>query len=902
MSNSSPIFTIFSEHKTFKDSLKKMLQEKDISSKIKISDDLDKNTELVILDLHSPKAVKTFAEDLTDKDKIPFTIVLGIEQSLDDYDRLFLSELDDPLATIRLLTHACGKKYCRYFSLLDEKSRLIIFLKKKIEILKNKKKSLTLENPFRKISQVEKLQKKIYSNSSTPDFFKEVGKYCIQEYREKRRHEGFHEKEGFDTSLAFQFYDLAIACVKRKSQERKEEKEGNKFNVLLIENSSDGKIEGFAPLNLDNTKKNKSSKLESCLKKIEELFDYDYKFWIYPKEADYQTLKDKLDSILDNSADRQKCEAEILDNVKPIDELNKQNNGLSFKDIDLILIDIYLEKGAKLSGLDFLKLFTLLYPEIPAFILSVSEDTEVIGKAIEQKADYFILKKNIFSLPFLFYEYIDGLGRLISYINNRDLKRNLIGNIRYWRFKKELLWFGDKCYHMVNHSYNHAENDWRIANQIVPPILDYLEMQSKDKKLTDEEIYSLCMTVWLHDIGHKGNEHYGEPHEIRDLHGLISAEIFMKQPGSYGIFGYKRSKVSPYRWATFGHSKTAPQLITERLATLEAAGQMLQDKRKFSNYINKQTILEKISLLSIYHKSNSPLDEDDLKKFRQKGKRIPLDFYYDKNKKTSPMHLKSIADLVGDQNIVKLMALFRFIDGLDINQNRVGDDTEKNVKKETIKRDIRYQVLKLQQEVERIRDTHLRDTGTGRRFFTLFYERTIDDIQKEQWISDELKKEQRQFLDTIGMDLPLDNYAMLTEYIEFISVQEGHFGLHNSIEKLEIKILPPCNNSKERQCFQIKYFSRKKAAVLDDKDKVTVKERGQKEGRTIRDYLLGEFEEKDGKKTDFRKNDGYVRRELNSVKEYLKDWFDLKNTKIYLHGSDVLYKELQQKTERLESD
>lgn len=906
MSNSSPIFTIFSEHKTFKDSLKEMLQEEGLSNEIAISDNYE-NAELVILDLHSSDKVEEHAQALTAEiDTIPFTIVLGIEQSLDDYDRLFLSELADPLAPIRLLTHACGKKYCRYFSLLDEKSRLLIFLKKKIEILKDKKKSLTLENPFRKISQVEELQKKIYSNSSPPDFFEEVGKYCIPEHRKRRRHEGFHEKEGIDTSLAFQFYDLAIACVKRKSQEWKEEKKGNKFNVLLIENSSDGKIEGFAPLNLDNAKENKSSKLESCLKKIEELFDHDYKFWIYPKEADYQILKDKLDSILDNSvnnsADRKECEAKILANVKPIDKSNKQNNGLSFKDIDLILIDIYLEKGASLSGLDFLKLFTLLYPEIPAFILSVSEDTEVIGKAIEQKADYFILKKNIFSLPFLFYEYVNHLGKLVGYIKDRNLKRNLIGNIRYWRFKKDLLWFGDKCYHMINHSYNHAENDWRIANQILPPILDldYLEIQGKP--LSDEDIYSFCMAVWLHDIGHKGNEHYGEPHEIRDLHGIISGEIFMKQPGSYGIFGYKRSKVSPYRWATFGHSKTAPQLIRERLATLEAAGQMLQDKEKFSNYINKQTILEKISLLSIYHKSNSPLDEDDPKKFRQKGKRIPLDFYYDKNKETSSIHLKSISDLLDDQNLLRLTALFRFVDGLDINQNRVGDNTEESVKKITIARDISYQMLKLRDEVERIRDTHLKDTGMGRRFFTLFYERIIDDIQKDQYVSKKLKKEQRQFLDTIGMDLPLDNYAMLTEYIEFISVQEGHFGLHNSIEELEIEVLPPHDDSKTTPRFLIKYISRKKADILKDKDKVTVKERGQKEGRTIRDHLLGEPEEKDGKETGCRKNDGYVRRELNSVKEYLKDWFDLKNTKIYLHGSDGLDEELPQKTERLESD
>ena len=905
MSNSSPIFTILSEDDTFKNSLKKMLQkEEGLSSDININCNKSiRKAELVILDLHSRDKVEKYAQDLTtETNTIPFTIVLGIEQSLDDYDRLFLSELYDPLKPIRLLTHACGKKYCRYFSLLDEKSRLIIFIKKKI---KDDGKSLKLENPFKEISKVEEL-KNVYSSTSSNNkstlsnnkFIKEAGEYCIPEHRKRRRHEGFHEKEGIDTSLAFQFYDLAIACVKRKSQEWKEEK---KFNVLLIENSSDGKIEGFAPLNLDNAKKNESSKLESCLKKIEELFDHDYKFWIYPKEADYQTLKDKLDSILDNSADRQKCETEILDNVKPIDELNKQNNGLSFKDIDLILIDIYLEKGAKLSGLDFLKLFTLLYPEIPAFILSVSEDTEVIGKAIKQKADYFILKKNIFSLPLLFYEYIDGLGRLISYINNRDLKRNLIGNIRYWRFKKDFLWFGDKCYHMINHSFNHVENDWRIAHQVLIPILDYF---GKDYFL-DEGLYCFFMGIWLHDIGHKGNERYGEPHEIRDLHGLISAELILKHPEHYGIYGYNKPDSSPYRWLSFRHPRTASQIIRERIASLEAAGRVLKQADKKTNVeqpIQKLTILEKIALLCIYHKSNFPMDEKYLENIVRAGKRIPRDCYENFDRSTSPIHLKSFSDLMGDQNLLQLMALFRFIDGLDINGNRVGDETEEGVKKETIKRDLSYQLFKLKNDVSQLANTHLRNTEKERRFISLFYDQVEQNIQEQQWISEDLKKEQRRFLDTLQRDVPLDNYYMLTEYIEFISVQEGHFGLHNSIEKLEIVVLPPHDDSKTTPRFQIKYISRKKADILNNKDKVTVKERGQKEGRTIRDHLLGEPEEKDGKKTDFRKNDGYVRRELNSVKEYLKDWFDLKNTKIYLHGSDKLYEERPQKSEILESD
>lgn len=128
------------------------------------------------------------------------------------------------------------------------------------------------------------------------------------------------------------------------------------------------------------------------------------------------------------------------------------------------------------------------------------------------------------------------------------------------------------------------------------------------------------------------------------------------------------------------------------------------------------------------------------------------------------------------------------------------------------------------------------------------------------------------------------NYYMLTEYIEFISVQEGHFDLHNSIHKLEIKDVLQ-GNGKLR--FHIKYKSQKDENYLENK---VVKERGEKEGKNIPNHLLGESEE--GKEYRKKDSDGYVRRELNNGKRYLKEWFDLDGTKIYLYDSGgVKYEE-----------
>jgi len=266
----------------------------------------------------------------------------------------------------------------------------------------------------------------------------------------------------------------------------------------------------------------------------------------------------------------------------------------------------------------------------------------------------------------------------------------------------------------------------------------------------------------------------------------------------------------------------------------------------------------------------------------------PADCFFYRDKDSAPIHLRSIAEINNDVNLLKLTALFRFIDGLDINQNRVGDNTEKNIKKQTIERDLKYQILKLKREVSTICETRLNESGLEKRFFTLFYDKVAKSIEKEKYVDKELKKEQDRFLDRLRMKLNLENYYMLSEYIEFLAVQDGHFGLHNSINTLEIETLPPCSGSKGKLRFKIQYKTRKSETYLADKNQVEVKERGEAEGLCIRDHLLGKLDEK---KTEFRKKDGYVRRELNNCREYLNDWFDLDNTEIWLCASDNEIKE-----------
>ena len=48
-------------------------------------------------------------------------------------------------------------------------------------------------------------------------------------------------------------------------------------------------------------------------------------------------------------------------------------------------------------------------------------------------------------------------------------------------------------------------------------------------------LYAFSMAIWLHDIGHKGTHRYGEPHLIRETHGIISGEIILSLPESFEI-------------------------------------------------------------------------------------------------------------------------------------------------------------------------------------------------------------------------------------------------------------------------------------------------------------------------------------------------------------------------------
>lgn len=566
------------------------------------------------------------------------------------------------------------------------------------------------------------------------------------------------------------------------------------------------------------------------------------------KEMEFYLLDSKFEELKNKNPELSKIEKLVLDGVGF--KWQGTEKSLHFDDFDLVLQDLYLGEG-EIQGEDLLFYYMDNSPQVPVFVFSIMEDFDLIREVLKRGADYFIPKRLTIGIPHNILKYQERLGKLLLLFSGSDdglkLKKSLMGNVRKWLHDSDYLWFGDKCYHMIDHSLNHTLNDWKNMDDLLYPILkekqkgenDDAEKNVLDFLLKDENLYSLCMAVWLHDIGHKGNRRHGESYLIRDNHGIISGELLLAQPD---LFGVKDNNVA-YKDMVFPfgpQEKPVTQMIREHV----------EKKRKDMNKVGL-SILEKIALLSIYHKSNSPLSKEDYQQMVIKDKDVPTDFFQNSDRNKNEITLDDIVN--GDDKFLTMAALFRFIDSLDIKKNRVGDEKASRHKKRIIQQDKEYQKKMLLKEVENMSKVGQGDEATRLAFFKTFYLDVVEKIDRGESVSHlELRKVAPK--DVVEQ---LENYFARVNYASFISVQDGHFDLHSSIEKVEIKVE---DNSTNPVKIKIHYISGWGKEQLE-KEKV-VKELSDKEKKSVREHLIGT------KEKEFK--DGYVIREWDKGKEWLK--------------------------------
>lgn len=817
-----------------------LLIQRTICQEYKVENDLTKSDFLIILDLGKSDLDKSvgqnkFIEILINSDasQLPYVLIFGAERKGLE---IFNSEKYGKFSSIQLFTELCPEYY-QYIPIPFEINEVIsLFIKAKMDNLFEEFKK-THPSPFKCFKNTLTKINEVFPqwhNGKEEEIFKEAGECCLEEYRKGEMRKMGHGTEGEEKikkeDLIVQIFELLIAYILMNKRSKEQ-------NWVLIEDKLEGPIYG----------KN--------LKKTLALFNKVYKmikFWYWGTDK-FKDLKKSLEEELTElEKEGGKKTKEIR--IKPVSILNNSEFDKKYNDIDCFLVDILLEgekSGKFYDGLEFLNLLTNTHPEIPTLILSKSDEGADIKYAFERGASYYILKRKTLTLPYYYYQYLDELGKVITLIQNEKFRKNLLGNIRYWHFKKDLLWFGNKCYHIVDHSFNHTRNVWELANQLLYSRL--VKIGANDLKF--EDLYAFCMAIWLHDIGYKGNNKYGDPHEIRVAHPLISAELILQNPEHYGILtnsdeNKDRDVKRRYSNITLTKEKSGISWIRDTLRLKEI------------------TILEKIALLCAYHQRNCPITNDEVRTLEK----IPIDFYEDGDRDKKPITLESIIE---DKNFLILAVLLRFIDGLDINKNRVGDINEREARKKVIEKDLEFNLLRLEKEVERISATSPMEKGKGETFTNLFYERVRDEIRTNQNISKETKQEQSYFLHSLPFRPKLENYELLKDHCLYLSVQEGHFDLHSSIDRVEIVHKPGFSNK-----IEIHYYSNKTKEDLLMSGKYKVKEYFEKEAKSIAAHLLG-YEITSGKRED-----GYVIKKLSLNKKLLEKWFLLEDNDIVLHTAD----------------
>ena len=642
----------------------------------------------------------------------------------------------------------------------------------------------------------------------------------------------------------------------------KECNKNGKLKVLWIENNPerimpeiDKRWDNFESQLIDIEKLVKNESGESLSdKKICRILSYIFNSFggeIYIYTRNFRKLRDKLIEAWKKGQDLSvKCKklSDVCDKTThtPTYSISLQN------DIDFVLIDIFLGEG-EVDGLEIVKLLREIAPHVPAFTFSIANDYQVTRKTILNGSDFHIHKTQVFSIPYAYYAYINIIGPLINYITTPELRRSLLGNIRYWNFKRNYLWYGDKCYHMIDHSFCHSQDNWINANKILVPLLRIGSVKgffSKigEQKEIDRLLYSFSMALWLHDIGHKGNNRYGEPHLIRETHGVISGELIISNPEFFGIKEVPIENIDVekeldfYRDLTFPlgvDRKTLPQLILERVT-----------KRK----TKKLLITEMIALFSMYHKSNSPSTEREFYLNLRKGKYIPLDFYEGYSRERAPVYLEKILDILGNDGFkevfLTLLALFRFVDGIDIKISRVGDPLEAKMRKAVIKHDCIYVQSRLEKTVKKM-SMHISDPHMRSLFLINFYNNVLEKIDQNESIRiNEMINQLKNFDE-------MEEYLALVNYLYFLKAQPGHISLHSSVEDIKIEHLGG-------KIFKISLMTSRSKEELEAEE---VYEVG-KVKETLYERLIGK--------------NCYVIRELNNVKKYLSNLVDDKELEIEL--------------------
>ncbi len=319
-------------------------------------------------------------------------IMFGSEDSVDNFYKIF----GNNYLKNKLFTELC-QEYYTYFPIPLNIDGIIDTLKS----------SVPRKNPFLNLKKIYQEFNGLFKDNSTyksfignniHDFFIRASENLLEKTDPKTKHIEYHgeakEAPSLMKKFLFQIFDLTYANILHS-------KKCKQFNILWVDNNPERELSAIDDRFKEFIKPN--IKLEGLLHKIENSFE-NYSFFIYDNQEDSNAFKKLREYLIAQD----KHELFVRRPKKKI------YAKIYIENFDFILIDILL--GEEFNGIDLLELFTINFPEIPAFILSVSDESNTIASAIKEGADYYILKTQTLSIPYLYCQYLEKIGKIIAFL------------------------------------------------------------------------------------------------------------------------------------------------------------------------------------------------------------------------------------------------------------------------------------------------------------------------------------------------------------------------------------------------------------------------------------------------------------------------------------------------------
>lgn len=229
----------------------------------------------------------------------------------------------------------------------------------------------------------------------------------------------------------------------------------------------------------------------------------------------------------------------------------KQRQIRDVRDVDVVTVDLMImpDGGKTLDGEQIISDLHDHYPELPVFVVSRSEEPDVMARCLRTRgADRVVPKRRLLRLPYAVEDYfsreVSPLLPILRHGSRRDgpsLDKELVRLYRLWTHSPGILWHAEKTTHAAEHGMEHHRALWRLANELLLHSWPTISASRRESPLQtgtlrlEEELFCFLLSVWLHDIGCKGNQLYQMGDEVRARHAWISGELIRDDSNELGL-------------------------------------------------------------------------------------------------------------------------------------------------------------------------------------------------------------------------------------------------------------------------------------------------------------------------------------------------------------------------------